>query len=114
MPNPTIGEIIRGRPRYKCLGSDYMTTYGTAKPLVTTTASGTVQKQVPVGTRFVEFTVRAATLVISADGSTPSATIGNDYATGVYQRDWPETVLNNMQAFSAGAATLSITYWGLE
>jgi hypothetical protein len=108
-------EVAGGNLQAKCLGSDYMTTYGTAKPLVTQAVSDLVRKPVPLGTRWVEFTVRGATLVIQPDpnGADPSATVGMDYAIGSYSRDWGQDALNVMRAFSAGAATLEIFYWGI-
>lgn len=92
---------------WKCLGGEYVTTYGTAKALVT-------KSKIPQNTRWAQITVRAATLVITFDGTTPTASVGNDYgaSTTPYVLNLDAKEIEKLKGYSAGAATLYITYFG--
>lgn len=102
----SVSDVYNGRG-WKCLGGEYATTFGTAKPLCTS---------VPQKTAFALMTVRNATLVLTFDGSTPSATVGNDYGASStpYELVLNATELKKVKAYSAGAATVYISYFGTK
>ena len=95
---------------WTCLGGEFVQTFGTAKALCPT---------IPAGTKWAEMTVRGATMVLTFNGATPTATVGNDYGvrTERYHLNLDETELAKIKGFSAnsgGNATVYITYFGVK
>jgi len=90
---------------FQCLG-------GEAIPDLTTAA--TLFRTVPTGTLFALVTVRTATMTVTFDGvTTPTTTVGNDYAVGTYHFIHTREYLKKIKAIENGGDTAGyIQYFG--
>jgi hypothetical protein len=100
----TPSDAIR-RAGWKCLGNEFVQTFGTAKALCPT---------IPANTKAAIMTVRTATIVLTFDGSTtPTSTVGNDYGvrTEPYTLNLDAVELAKILCLSA-TGTVYISYFG--
>lgn len=96
--------------KWVCLAS------GESRTGFNTTGGKLLCGTVPKGTKAAKITVRGATLVLTSDGTAPSATLGLDYGvrTEPYDIDLRKEELELVKGFSAGAAVVYIEYYGVK